>query len=60
MFVFGSDEADCEAGNVIPVPSICVTPGIYDAYVNPQGAVSIKIGGEFLGIKPGEFEWVEK
>lgn len=33
-------------------------PGVYDAWVNPQGAVSVKIGDTFLGIKPGEFEWL--
>jgi hypothetical protein len=33
-------------------------PGVYDAWVNPYGAVSVKIGEEFLGIKPGEFEWL--
>ena len=35
-------------------------PGVYDAYVNPYGAVSVKIGNEFLGIKPNEFEWVKE
>ena len=35
-------------------------PGVYDAYVNPHGAVSVKIDDEFLGIKPNEFEWVNK
>lgn len=35
-------------------------PGIYDAWVNPYGAVSVKIGDEFLGIKPNEFTWLDK
>jgi hypothetical protein len=36
-------------------------PGVYDAYVNPHGAVSVIAGnGQLLGLKPGEFEWLEK
>jgi len=36
-------------------------PGIYDAYVNPQGAVSIMAGnGNLLGLKPNEFAWLER
>jgi hypothetical protein len=36
-------------------------PGIYDAYVNPHGAVSVIAGnGNMLGLKPGEFEWLNK
>ncbi|MDP2730301.1 MAG: hypothetical protein Q8O55_07455 [Dehalococcoidales bacterium] len=36
-------------------------PGVYDAYINPHGAVSVMASnGELLGVKPGEFEWVEK
>jgi hypothetical protein len=35
-------------------------PGVYDAYVNPQGAVAVKIGDEILGIKPSEFQWLSK
>lgn len=35
--------------------------GIYDAYVNPQGAVSIMAGnGRLLGLKPNEFSWLER
>lgn len=33
-------------------------PGVYDAWVNPHGAVAVKIGDEFLGIKPEEFQWL--
>jgi hypothetical protein len=35
-------------------------PGVYDAWVNPYGAVAVKIGDEFLGIKPKEFQWINK
>jgi hypothetical protein len=36
-------------------------PGVYDAYVNPYGAVSvIAQNGKLLGLKPGEFEWLNK
>ena len=35
-------------------------PGVYDAYMNPHGAVSVLASnGKFLGLKPGEFEWLE-
>lgn len=33
-----------------------VAPGIYDAEINPLGALSIRTPGGLLGIKPGEFE----
>lgn len=34
-------------------------PGVYEAHLNPHGAVSIVAGnGKLLGLKPGEFEWV--
>ena len=36
-------------------------PGVYDAYVNPHGAVSVKTeSGQLLGLKPSEFEWISK
>jgi hypothetical protein len=35
-------------------------PGVYEAEVNPHGAVSVKLAdGSLLGVKPGEFEWVQ-
>lgn len=35
-------------------------PGIYDAYVNPQGAVSVRVpNGELLGLKPVEYKWLQ-
>lgn len=35
--------------------------GIHDAYVNPQGAVSIMAeNGRLLGLKPNEFSWLER
>jgi len=34
--------------------------GVYDAYVNPHGAVSvIATNGKMLGIKPNEFQWLD-
>jgi hypothetical protein len=46
----------------LPFLRDCIAePGIYDAYVNPHGAVSvIASDGGLLGVKPDEFEWVEK
>jgi hypothetical protein len=36
-------------------------PGVYDCYINPHGAVSVIAGnGKLLGLKPGEFQWLEK
>jgi hypothetical protein len=36
-------------------------PGVYDAFVNPYGAVSvIANNGEMLGLKPGEFQWLSR
>jgi len=44
-----------------PIGHHCIAePGIYDAYVNPHGAVSVKVSnGELLGLKPNEFTWLE-
>jgi hypothetical protein len=40
---------------------VIAPPGVYQAYVNPHGAVSVKAeNGEMLGLKPGEFEWLKK
>lgn len=33
-------------------------PGTYRAQMNPHGAVSIDVGGRWLGVKPGEFHFV--
>jgi hypothetical protein len=34
-------------------------PGVHRARINPQGAVFVPFkGGETLGIKPGEYQWV--
>ena len=35
-------------------------PGVYTPFINPQGAVSVEINGELLGLKPSEFQWLEK
>jgi len=40
--------------------SLIAEPGIYDAFVNTHGAVSVNIGEEYLGIKPNEYEWLVK
>lgn len=34
--------------------------GVYDAYVNPQGAVSVMTDNGELGLKPNEFAWLER
>lgn len=46
----------------IPIPPIHVLePGVYPCVVNPLGAVSVPLpDGGFIGVKPGEFEWVER
>ncbi len=41
-------------------PFLIAEPGIYKAYSNPHGAISIKIDGEWLGVKPHEFQYVIK
>jgi hypothetical protein len=33
-------------------------PGVHPAAMNPHGAVSIRVDGELLGVKPGEFDFV--
>lgn len=35
-------------------------PGVYTPFINRHGAVSVDINGEKLGLKPNEFEWIEK
>ncbi len=35
-------------------------PGVYVPFINPYGAVSVQVNGEFLGLKPDEFQWLEK
>jgi len=33
--------------------------GVYDAYINPHGAVAvIATNGALLGVKPDEFQWL--
>ncbi|MDD5510488.1 MAG: hypothetical protein PHI12_06755 [Dehalococcoidales bacterium] len=41
--------------------NIIAEPGVYDAFVNPQGAVSIETEeGQQLGLRPPEFAWLER
>lgn len=43
-------------------PFLVAAPRVYEPSeieVNPHGAVSIKMFGGSLGIKPAEFEWVD-
>jgi hypothetical protein len=35
-------------------------PGIYEPFLNRYGAVAVKIGDEFLGLKPAEFLWLDE
>jgi len=39
---------------------IVAAPGIYVPFINPYGAVSVETNGEQLGLKPDEFQWLEK
>ena len=48
-----SDLAELDPGT-----SIKAKPGTYRASINPQGAVSINVGGTMLGLRPGEFNFV--
>jgi hypothetical protein len=44
-----------------PFNNVMAPAGVYDAYVNPYGAVSVMAtNGEMLGVKPNEFKWLEK
>lgn len=45
-----------------PIAHHVVAPaGVYNAHVNPHGAVSVEAtNGELLGVKPGEFEWMDE
>lgn len=43
-----------------PFCTIQASPAVYDAQVNPYGAVSVVTpDGRTLGLRLGEFEWVE-
>jgi len=35
-------------------------PGVYVPFLNRYGAVSVEINGELLGLKPSEFQWLDK
>lgn len=35
-------------------------PGVYVPFLNRHGAVSVEVNGEQLGLKPDEFQWLEK
>ena len=44
----------------IPLSSLeAVRGSVHKAHFNPQGAVSIKIDGKSLGVKPSEFEYCD-
>lgn len=43
----------------IPFAGLAADPGTYEAMSNDWGAISIKVGDRWLGVKPGEFEPVE-
>ena len=39
---------------------VVAEPGVYVPFINPQGAVTVETNGEMLGLKPDEFQWLEK
>lgn len=40
---------------------IVARAGVYTPFVNPHGALSVRAeNGDLLGIKPGEFEWLNE
>lgn len=44
-----------------PFSNLSVPAGIYEAEMNQHGAVSVRArNGQLLGIKPGEFEFVDE
>jgi len=44
-----------------PFQATYAPAGVYDAYVNPHGAISVTaINGKMLGVKPKEFQWLDE
>ena len=44
-----------------PFDNTVAPAGVYEPSVNPHGAVSVEAtNGELLGIKPDEYEWLNK
>ena len=44
-----------------PFSRIVAEPGVYCPFINRYGAVSVDVGnGEQLGLKPDEFQWLDK
>lgn len=39
---------------------LAADPGVYVPFLNRHGAVSVKVNGEFLGLKPDEFQWLDE
>lgn len=46
---------DCPIGH-----HLVAEAGVYVPFLNRYGAVSVEINGEQLGLKPSEFQWLEK
>ena len=46
----------------LPIGPISVAgPGVYEAEMNTHGALSVRdCNGDLLGVKPGEFEFVDE
>lgn len=44
---------------VISGPHLVAKPGIYEAVANDRGAVCVVLPDGNLGLKPGEFSWVD-
>jgi len=40
-------------------PAAFIEPGEYAALSNPHGAISVFTERGWIGVRPGEFEWVE-
>ena len=53
-----------EVRSELPFPPFLVAvPRVYETSeieMNQHGAVSVKVPGGLLGIKPGEFEWLSE
>jgi hypothetical protein len=45
---------------VIFGPALVAPPGLYVAELNALGAAAVRVDGKLLGIKPGEFEFVDE
>jgi len=39
---------------------LAAQPGVYTPFLNRHGAVAVMVNSEMLGLKPDEFQWIDK